>query len=290
VLDAVTPLTVPGSTRSFTRAQISNRQGPADWFPEDHPVMPEIVARGRETAEPQKIWACALCHYPNGKGRPENANITGLTYEYFLQQMADFKSGARTTSDPRKSNTRLMTEFAKAMTDEETKAAAGYFTSIRATAWIRVVETATVPKTRPIGGIFLPLKGADAGDEPIGNRIIEAPENIDDVEILRNPRSGFVAYVPPGSLKKGEALVMNGVTSSGNKVTACAACHGLDSRGLGPVPALAGRSPSYIARQLYDMQGGKRNGLWTPLMASVVAHLGTEDMLSASAYLASLQP
>src|SRR5262245_19929368 len=80
VLDAVTHLTVPGSTRTFTRAQISNRQQPADWFPEDHPEMPEIVARGRETAEPQKIWACALCHYPNGKGRPENANITGLTY------------------------------------------------------------------------------------------------------------------------------------------------------------------------------------------------------------------
>jgi cytochrome c553 len=252
--------------------------------------MPEIVARGRETAEPQKIWACALCHLPNGNGRPENANITGLTTEYFLQQMADFKSGARTTSDPRKSNTRLMAEFAKAMTDEETKAAAGYFTAIRATAWIRVVETPTVPKTRPVGGIFLPLKGPDAGVEPIGSRIIEAPENTDDVEILRNPRSGFVAYVPPDSIGKGEALVINGVTSSGKKVTACAACHGLDSRGLGPVPALAGRSPSYIARQLYDMQGGHRKGLWTPLMAAVVADLGTEDMLSASAYLASLKP
>ena len=70
-----------------------------------------------------------------------------------MQQMADFKNGARTTHDPRKSNTRLMTEFAKAMTDEETKAAAAYFTAIPATPWIRVVETATVPKTRPVGGV-----------------------------------------------------------------------------------------------------------------------------------------
>ena len=99
VLDTVTPLTVPGSTRSFTRAQISNRQGPADWFPEDHPVMPEIVARGRETSEPQKIWACALCHYPNGKGRPENANITGLTNEYFLQQESELKMKFETSTD-----------------------------------------------------------------------------------------------------------------------------------------------------------------------------------------------
>jgi cytochrome c553 len=83
---------------------------------------------------------------------------------------------------------------------------------------------------------------------------------------------------------------MTGVTASGDKVTACAACHGLDSRGLGPVPTIAGRSPSYIARQLYDMKVGARHGLWTPLMASVVAHLGTDDMLTAAAYLASLKP
>jgi cytochrome c553 len=101
--------------------------------------------------------------------------------------------------------------------------------------------------------------------EPIGERIIETPEKTHDTEFLRNPRSGFIAYVPPGSLKKGEALVMNGVTAAGNKVTACTVCHGNDLRGLAPVPPLAGRSPSYVARQLYDMQGGNRNGLWTPL-------------------------
>src|SRR5215471_17691213 len=118
VLDNATLHTLPGSKVSFTRAQIANRYGPADWFPEDHPIMPDIVARGRETAQP-KIYACGLCHYPNGKGRPENANITGLTYEYFVQQMMDFRNGTRRTSDPRKANTGLMTGFAQAMTDEE---------------------------------------------------------------------------------------------------------------------------------------------------------------------------
>src|SRR5215470_1551427 len=89
VQDNVTLHSLPGSKFQFTRAQIANRYGPADWFPEDHPAMPEIVARGRVSAQPT-IYACSLCHYPNGKGRPENANITGLTYEYFMQQMMDF--------------------------------------------------------------------------------------------------------------------------------------------------------------------------------------------------------
>jgi cytochrome c553 len=289
VHDNVTLHTLPGSKLSFTRAQIANRYGPADWFPEDHLAMPDIVARGKEWGRPQ-VYACSLCHYPNGKGRPENANITGLSYEYFVQQMTDFRNGARKTSDPRKANTGLMTAFAKSMTDEEIKVSAQYFTSLRATPWIKVVESATVPKTKPQGGMFLVVEGTDAGVEPIGERIIETPEKTHDTEFLRNPRSGFIAYVPPGSLKKGEALVVNGVTSSGSNVTACTVCHGPDLRGLGPVPTIAGRSPSYIARQLYDMQRGNRNGAWSPLMARVLADMGPDDLLTAAAYLASLQP
>src|SRR4051812_14722993 len=65
----VTPRTVPGSSGSFTLAQIRDGFGPADWFPGDHPVMPEIVAHGKRP----DVRACSLCHYPNGKGRPENA-------------------------------------------------------------------------------------------------------------------------------------------------------------------------------------------------------------------------
>jgi cytochrome c553 len=287
--DTTTMHTLAGSKLSFTRPQIANRYGPADWFPEDHPAMPDIVAHGKESAQPQ-VFACSLCHLPNGNGRPENANVTGLSYEYIVQQLIDFRNGARKTSDPRKANTALMAGFTKSMTDEDIKAAATYFASIPAKPWIKVVEADSVPKTRPNGGIFITLAGADAGTEPIGERIIETPVNADDTEIRRNPRSGFIAYVPTGSLKKGEALVTAGTTASGGKVTACTACHGADLRGLGPVPRLAGRSPSYIARQLYDMQHGSRAGAWTPLMVPVVANLGEADLLSAAAYVASLQP
>jgi cytochrome c553 len=288
-LDNTTLHTLPGSKFSFTQSQITNRYGPADWFPEDHPTMPEVVAHGRESATPT-ISACGSCHYPNGKGRPENANLTGLSYEYFVRQLMDFRSGARRSSDQRKVNADLMAGFARAMTDEEITAAAKYFTAIPATPWVTVVERETAPKTKAVGGMLLTREGAEADVEPIGERIIETPVNARETDLLRNPRSGFVAYVPPGSLKKGEALVINGVTANGDRVIPCAVCHGPDLRGLGPIPILAGRSPSYIVRQLYDMQHGNRNGAWTPLMVPVVAGLGRADLFAAAAYLASLQP
>jgi cytochrome c553 len=286
VLDNVKAYAMKGSPFTFTRAQIANRYGPADWFPEDHPAMPDVVAHGREAAQPT-VYACSLCHYPNGMGRSENANVTGLSYEYIVQQLMDFRAGLRKTSDPRKTNTGVMASFTKSMTDDEIKAAATYFSKIQPRqGWIKVVESETTPKVRGQNGLFLILAGADAGTEPLGQRIIEAPLNADATETLRDPRSGFVAYVPPGSVKKGELLA----TTGGGKVTACTACHGTDLRGLGPVPRLAGRSPSYIARQLYDMQHGNRAGAWSPLMAPVVSKLDSDDMLNVSAYLASLDP
>ena len=278
VKDDGTQRHLPGSTLSFTLTQIRDNAGPADWYPGDHPPMPPIVAHGRKEA---MVFACSLCHYPNGKGRPENAGVAGLPYSYFIQTMEDFKNGARKSADTRKANTNLMINFAKAMTDDEIKAAAGYFSSMKWTPWIHVVETNTVPKTRIQGGMFLRLEGNDK--EPIAKRIIETPENVEGTELLRDSHSGFTAYVPTGSLKKGEALVSGG----GGKTIACANCHGADLQGLGPVPGIGGRSPSYLARQLYDMQQGDRHGIWTELMKPVVAKLTTDDMLAIAAYVSS---
>jgi cytochrome c553 len=277
VQDDGTPKRLPGSSASFTLPQIRDGFGPADWYPGDHPQMPEIVAHGRKP----DARACSLCHYPNGKGRPENAGIAGLPYGYFVQTMADFRADARKSADSRKANTNVMIAIAKAMTDEEIKASAEYFAAMKWTPWIKVVETATVPKTRIAGGMFLKLEGSDT--EPIGPRIIETPEDTERTEVLRDPRSGFVAYVPAGSVKKGETLVTNG----GGKTTRCAVCHGADLRGLGPVPGIAGRSPSYMVRQMYDMQRGTRKGMWADLMKPVVADLTDEDMLAIAAYAAS---
>jgi cytochrome c553 len=271
---------VPGSTLSFTLAQVRDTYGPADWFPSDHPSMPDIVAHG---SRERQILACSLCHYPNGKGRAENAGVSGLPESYFVQTMLDFKNDNRKSADTRKANTNRMIAFAKAMTDDEIKAAAKYFGAVKWTPWIKVVEADTVPKTRIAGGLFLTLEGAEAGKEPIGQRIIEVPEKTEETETLRNPRSGFIAYAPTGSIKKGEALVMTGA----GKTTQCGVCHGANLEGLGPVPGLAGRSPSYLVRQLHDMQTGVRKGEWSNLMKPVVAKLTSDDMLNIAAYTAS---
>jgi cytochrome c553 len=271
---------LPGSTLEFTRAQISDGFGPADWYPGDHPKMPDVVAHGKKP----DVRACSLCHYPNGKGRPENAGVAGLPVEYFIQQMNDFRSGNRKSAEPRKANTNAMITIAKGMTEDEIKQAAEYFGSMKWTPWMRVVEGNTVPKTRLNGGMFLTEEGNEK--EPLGQRIIETPENAEGTEILRDARSGFVVYVPTGSIKKGEALVTNGA----GKTTQCGLCHGADLKGLGPVPGLAGRSPSYLVRQMYDMQQGARKGIWTQLMKPVVAKLTDDDMIAIAAYTSSRKP
>jgi cytochrome c553 len=134
--------------------------------------------------------------------------------------------------------------------------------------------------------MHLRLEGADAGTEPIGRRIVETPKNTEHTELLRNPRSGFTAYVPTGSVERGRVLAATG----GGKTTACAVCHGENLDGLALVPTLRGRSPSYLARQLVDFKVGARRGAWSPLMTGVVAGLSADDILNLSAYLASLQP
>jgi cytochrome c553 len=276
--------TLPGSTLTVTRGQINNYNFP-DWFPEDHPPMPPIVVRGDQA---RGINACGFCHLPNGLGRPENGNISGLPVEYFRQQIVDFRNGKRVTSDPRKTNTANMVAFAKALTDKEIDEAAAYFAAIKQPPdWVKVVEAAMVPKTHGTGNWLTVVEGAGAGMEPIGNRIVETPVAPEEQEKWRNPRSGFIAYVPVGSVAKGKQLAETG---GGGRFTACTVCHGQDLRGLGPVPPLAGRSPSTAVRQLYDMQQGNRDGAWTPLMAAVVAAMDASDMLNIAAYAASLKP
>lgn len=276
---------LPGTNLTFTRAEIANIYGPADYFPSEHPVPPPIVAKGREPI----VWACARCHYFNGQGRPENAAITGLPVDYFVEQLLAFRRGERASSDPRKPNTPLMAELARAMTDAEIQAAAEYFAAVKPRPWIRVVESDRAPQTTLSAGMYLPVPGG--GDEPLGNRIVEVPEDPTLVEIQRSPHTGFVAYVPVGSVKRGEALV----TTGGGKTITCLACHGLDLKGqtlpgTGTMPSLAGRSPSYVVRQLFDLKTGQRHGPRSELMKPVVANLTTDDMLAIAAYLASRSP
>jgi cytochrome c553 len=167
--------------------------------------------------------------------------------------------------------------------EKEIRAAAEYFSALQPRPWIRVVETGSVPKTHVAGWML--VASEDAATEPIGVRIIETPENLERTE-LRDDRSGFIAYVPMGSVKKGEALA----TGNSNKTLRCATCHGRGLKGLDKVPRLAGRSPSYIVRQLYDIQSGARAGAAVQKMKPAIAKLTVDDMAAIAAYLASLNP
>ncbi len=271
---------VPGSRQAFTQRQIDAAAfGPPDWHPDGHPPMPEIVAHGRKP----EVSACGFCHLPNGQGRPENSSLAGLPAGYIVQQMADFSSGLRKPSKNTIPIEAMTTHETKANA-AEIKAAADYFSHVKPKPWIRVVETRTVPKTH--AARWMLVRTAGGGKEPIGHRIIETPVNQELTE-MRDDASGFIAYVPVGSVEKGKALA---TTGGAGKTMNCEMCHGPGLRGQGKVPSIAGRSPSYIVRQLYDFRSGSRNGPDAQMMKPVTAKLSLDDMISLAAYLASLHP
>src|SRR5579862_4531742 len=266
--------TAPGSDKAYTRKQIDDLFNPPDWYPDMHPPMPQVVAHGNGAT----VRACAACHLPTGTGHDESAYLAALPAPYFIRQMADYKSGARKGSGS-------MTAIAKAISDDDVRAAADYFAGLKPRPWIRVVETDTVPKTYVSPGNKR-LRLPDGGSEPIGDRIIEIPED-ENVVLNRDPRLGFIAYVPSGSIAKGEALA---TTGGDGKTVPCAVCHGPKLQGLGDVPPIAGRQATYVVRQLYMFQDGTRAGPSAMLMLPIVQNLMVDDMLAIAAYTASLDP
>ena len=274
------PRRVPGSSVSYSVAQTRDFFFAPDWHPTDHRPLPAIVAQGRKP----DVFACGFCHRADGPGGPENASLAGLSAGYIKQQMADFKSGVRKTSVPERGPPRLMIALAKAASDEEVRISAEYFAAQKPRATIKVVETDTVPKTYVAGWFLADAKSGER--EPLGNRIIEIPEELAQFE-NRDARSRFIAYVPVGSIKRGRELVARGVNGGG---TQCAGCHGPGLGGVGDIPAIAGRSPSYTVRQLHDFKSGARAGSASELMKAVVEKLTTDDMIALSAYAASLPP
>jgi len=267
------PHTVPGSDKSYTRKQIDDLFNPPDWYPDMHPPMPQIVAHGQGTT----VRACGACHLPTGTGHDESAYIAALPAGYFVRQMIDYKSGARKGSGS-------MTTIAQAISEDDVHAAADYFASLKPRPWIRVVETDTVPKTY-VGQGNKRLRLPGGATEPIGNRIIEIPED-EAIVLNRDPRSGFIAMVPKGSIAKGQAIV----TTGADKTVPCTICHGPTLKGLGDVPPIAGRQANYVVRQLFSIQDGSRGGVSSALMQQVVERLTLDDMLAIAAYTASRQP
>ena len=263
----------------LTQQQINNPFGPPDWFPNEHAPMPPAVAKGN----PPDQMACMLCHLPTGGGHPESASVAGLSVKYIIDQMQAFRDGSR-----KNVRSPAMERIAKAIKPEDEKQAAEYFASIKGPAlkWYRTVEAATAPKNF-VGAGGMRFHSPEGGTVAIApNMIYELPEDDEGAE-NRDQHTGFVAYVPMGSIKKGEVLA---TTGANGKTIQCSICHGEGFKGLGDVPRLAGRSPYYVIRQLKDIQSGARKGSSVALMQPVVKNFSDEDIINLAAYMVSREP
>jgi len=266
------PTSVPGSLVQFTPKEINDLANAVDWFPDRHAPMPRPVVHGSGAA-----LACAACHLTSGMGHPESSHLAGLPAAYLERQLADFKSGDR--KDPAR-----MTAIGGALSAEDARAASEWFAALEPRRWIKVIEASQIPNSygNP-GRMRLPLPGG--GTEALGRRIVELPQ-VADRAIRRDPNSGFIAYVPIGSVAQGSRLASSG----GGRTQPCATCHGPALKGLNGVPGIAGASALYTARQLFGFKSGTRDGASAAMMKPIAASLTEDDFINLAAYLASLPP
>lgn len=239
------------------------------------PGVPMIVVAGKG----QDVRPCNTCHTPSGMGQPELANIRGLNTAYFERQMQDFKNGMR--GGPRSA---AMIGFAKGMSDDEIKEVAAYYASLKPVQWTRISELNVAPKTI-VGRNSQRTKVEGTDTEEVGQRVIEFANNPAAVRQMAEP--AFIAFVPPGALGSGRNLV---TTGAAGKTMECAGCHGDKLQGTEDIPGIAGRSPVYIARQIYSFKNGVRKGPFAEIMKEVVAKLSDEDVVAISSYVSSLNP
>jgi len=249
-----------------------------DWRPAEHSAMPAIVARSSKPGG----FACGYCHLPAGEGRPENASLAGLPPDYIVRQVEALKSGKRTNLRPDWVPARLMAGIAKTVDPEDLRAAAAYFSRQTFTSHVRVVESAATPRPTPAAFVYV-ASGADW--TPLGQRIIETPADFKAFE-QRDGHVAYTAFVPVGAIRRGRALAGTG----GPNAQSCTLCHGLGLRGAASGPPIAGRSPSYIFRQLAAFRAKSRREPEALVMQGVTAKLTDAEMIDLAAYAAALKP
>jgi len=271
--DNVRLIRLPNSKAAFTQAQLLNLFSVPDWHPASHQAMPDVVVHGHAP----DVFACGFCHMPGGQGRPENASLSGLPAQYIIQQVLDIKSGARRESLKGYVPSDKMVHVAEGVSASDLAAAADYFAAQPMTRRTRVVETAVVPKMHVVGWIY--AVDAGSGTEPLGERLLEMTR---DPELHEQRADGqlYIAYTPVGSINRGKSYARS----------TCVTCHGEHLQVVGLIPPLAGRSPTYILRQLVAFKTGARSTASGAPMKAVVADMKIDNMIDAAAYAASLQP
>ena len=85
--------------------------------------------------------------------------------------------------------------------------------------------------------------------------------------------------------RAGKGIFENGIP--GEKVQACATCHGQDAQGATGFPRLAGQHAEYIVKQLVLFKEQLREEGTAPVMHGVSRGMSFEQMEAVAAYLAS---
>ena len=279
--DGIEVVHLANSRLEFTEAQLHDLFFAPDWHPGSHSPMPEIVMRGRAPGTP----ACGYCHLPGGQGRPENAALAGLPAAYIIQQVADIKSGARRSAwrgEPY-GPVELMRGVAANSTEADLAIAAEYFAAQMLRSRVSVLECTRVPRMRAAAWIYeIDPRG---GDENLGQRLIEWAPDLGRHE-HRDDEMRYNVFVPPGSVQRGRKIAGMGIPG---QLAPCTSCHGEHLQGVGLIPPLAGRSPTYLLRQLVAFKTKDRAGNSAAPMQAVAAALGMGDMIAAVAYAAAIK-
>ncbi len=272
-------LSIPDSTEKFTLTRINDAFDAPDWHPDGHGPMPDIVAKGRKP----KVMACAFCHTPTGQGRPENSALAGLPEAYIKEQLQDFRSGKRAPLGPEKyAPIQAMHALSATLTDAEIDAAALYFSQQKLARRHYVIESINIPRAEEAGWVYKEV----GGSEDLGDRVIEVAPDMTRHE-RRDDRMQYTAYVPPGSLFRGKTLA---TTGDKGKTQVCSTCHLAKLQGTDKIPPIAGRSPTYLLRQLLAFRNGTRSSEAAQQMIPTVEKLELVDMIALAAYVGSLYP
>jgi cytochrome c553 len=274
------PLTksVPGSQQAFADVQMFDRTGAVDWFPTEHPPLPTAV-KGQ-----LPVYACGFCHLPEGAGRPENAALAGLPYEYLKRQVSDMRADLRKAPSEKfgPAANMILTIHHKDLSLPDVDEALKYYSQLTYHKHTKVVEATHTPRVSTNSFVYVFDKSA--ARIPLGERIIEGPDDFERFE-MRDPNVSFTAYVPVGAIPRGAAIAQG---SDGR--ASCESCHGPGLKGSAIGPPIAGRPVTPTFRQLYGFQSGTRDGSNAALMKAVVVSLTQSDMIALAAYVGSLDP
>lgn len=272
------PLEIPDSSEKFTAARINDPFNPPDWRPTRHGPMPDIVAKGRKPG----IMACAYCHSPTGQGRPENSSLAGLPEAYIKEQLLDYRSGKRQAIGPEQYlPVQNMIRLSKLLTDQEIDDSAKYFAQQKLRRRVYVIESLRIPRAERVAWIWQEV----GGTEDLGDRMLEVTQDLARHE-RRDDRLEYLAYVSPGAINRGKRLVLGGE----GKTVPCTQCHLTNLKGNNVIPPIAGRSPTYLLRQMLAFRNGVRSNAASVQMNPVVEKLTLDEMIDIVAYVSSLYP